>query len=72
MTARLIRVSKFDLGKNEPVCVRTDIARTATTQMKQHNAALHLAEDRAALWARGGAAEFLTDAEKREMVGVGV
>ena len=31
-----------------------------------------LAEDRAALWARVGAAEFLTDAEKREMVGVGV
>ena len=31
-----------------------------------------LAEDRAALWARVGAAEFLTDAEKRELVGVGV
>lgn len=30
-----------------------------------------LAEDRAALWARVGAAEFLTDAEKRELVGVG-
>jgi HK97 family phage portal protein len=30
-----------------------------------------LAEDRAALWARVGAAEFLTDAEKREMVRVG-
>ena len=30
-----------------------------------------LAEDRAALWARVGAAEFLSDAEKREMVGLG-
>jgi HK97 family phage portal protein len=30
-----------------------------------------LAEDRAALWARVGGAEFLSDAEKREMVGVG-
>lgn len=30
-----------------------------------------LAEDRAALWSRVGAADFLTDAEKREMVGVG-
>jgi HK97 family phage portal protein len=30
-----------------------------------------LAEDRAALWARVGAADFLTDAEKREMVGAG-
>ncbi|MDC9823817.1 phage portal protein [Devosia sp. ZB163] len=30
-----------------------------------------LAEDRAALWARVGGAEFLTDAEKREMLGVG-
>src|SRR5215217_4639586 len=30
-----------------------------------------LAEDRAALWARVGSAEFLSDAEKREMVGVG-
>lgn len=29
-----------------------------------------LAEDRAALWARVGAAEFLSDAEKRAMVGV--
>ncbi|WP_449396509.1 phage portal protein [Devosia riboflavina] len=29
-----------------------------------------LAEDRAALWARVGGAEFLSDAEKREMVGV--
>ena len=29
-----------------------------------------LAEDRAALWARVGAAEFLSDAEKREMVGI--
>lgn len=29
-----------------------------------------LAEDRAALWARVGAAEFLTDAEKRTMLGV--
>ena len=29
-----------------------------------------LAEDRAALWARVGAADFLTDAEKREMVGM--
>ena len=29
-----------------------------------------LAEDRAALWARVGGAEFLTDAEKREMLGV--
>lgn len=31
-----------------------------------------LAEDRAALWARVGSAEFLSDAEKREMVGLGV
>ncbi|MFC3704573.1 phage portal protein [Devosia honganensis] len=30
-----------------------------------------LAEDRAALWSRVGAADFLTDAEKREMVGLG-
>jgi phage portal protein BeeE len=30
-----------------------------------------LAEDRAALWARVGAAEFLSDEEKRGMVGVG-
>jgi HK97 family phage portal protein len=30
-----------------------------------------LAEDRAALWARVGGADFLSDAEKREMVGVG-
>ena len=30
-----------------------------------------LAEDRAALWARVGAADFLTDAEKRTMLGVG-
>lgn len=30
-----------------------------------------LAEDRAALWARVGAAGFLTDAEKRELTGVG-
>jgi HK97 family phage portal protein len=30
-----------------------------------------LAEDRAALWARVSGAEFLSDAEKREMVGVG-
>lgn len=30
-----------------------------------------LAEDRSALWARVGGAEFLSDAEKREMVGVG-
>lgn len=30
-----------------------------------------LAEDRTALWARVGGAEFLSDAEKREMVGVG-
>src|SRR5690606_37859721 len=30
-----------------------------------------LAEDRAALWARGGAADFLTDAEKREVTGIG-
>ncbi|SFV35894.1 phage portal protein, HK97 family [Devosia crocina] len=30
-----------------------------------------LAEDRAALWARVGSADFLSDAEKREMVGVG-
>ena len=30
-----------------------------------------LAEDRAALWARVGAADFLTDAEKRELTGVG-
>lgn len=30
-----------------------------------------LAEDRAALWARVGGANFLSDAEKREMVGVG-
>lgn len=29
-----------------------------------------LAEDRAALWARVGSADFLSDAEKREMVGV--
>ncbi|KQN72244.1 hypothetical protein ASE94_06875 [Devosia sp. Leaf64] len=29
-----------------------------------------LAEDRAALWARVGGADFLSDAEKREMVGV--
>lgn len=29
-----------------------------------------LAEDRAGLWARVGAAEFLSDAEKREMLGV--
>jgi HK97 family phage portal protein len=29
-----------------------------------------LAEDRAALWARVGAAEFLSDAEKRAMVGI--
>ena len=29
-----------------------------------------LAEDRAALWARVGGAEFLSDAEKREMLGV--
>ena len=29
-----------------------------------------LAEDRAALWARVGGAEFLSDAEKREMVGL--
>ncbi len=28
-----------------------------------------LAEDRAALWARVGGAEFLSNAEKREMVG---
>lgn len=31
-----------------------------------------LAEDRAALWARVGGAEFLSDAEKREMVGLTV
>jgi len=31
-----------------------------------------LAEDRAALWARIGSAGFLTDAEKRELVGMGV
>ena len=30
-----------------------------------------LAEDRAALWARVGAADFLTDSEKRELTGVG-
>lgn len=30
-----------------------------------------LAEDRAALWARVGAADFLTDAEKRELTGIG-
>ena len=30
-----------------------------------------LAEDRSALWARVGAAEFLSDAEKRRMLGVG-
>ena len=30
-----------------------------------------LAEDRAALWARIGAASFLTDAEKRQMLGIG-
>ena len=30
-----------------------------------------LAEDRAALWARVGAADFLSDAEKRAMVGLG-
>jgi hypothetical protein len=30
-----------------------------------------LAEDRAALWARIGAAPFLTDAEKRRMLGIG-
>jgi HK97 family phage portal protein len=30
-----------------------------------------LAEDRAALWARVGAAEFLSDTEKREMLGIG-
>jgi len=30
-----------------------------------------LAEDRAALWTRVGAADFLTDAEKRDMVGLG-
>jgi phage portal protein BeeE len=30
-----------------------------------------LAEDRAAQWARVGGAEFLTDAEKRAMLGVG-
>ena len=30
-----------------------------------------LAEDRAALWARVGAADFLTDAEKRSLLGVG-
>jgi len=30
-----------------------------------------LAEDRAALWARIGAAEFLSDEEKRRLVGVG-
>jgi Phage-related protein len=29
-----------------------------------------LAEDRAALWARVGAAEFLSDAEKRTMLGI--
>ena len=29
-----------------------------------------LAEDRAALWARVGGAEFLSDAEKRAMLGV--
>jgi phage portal protein BeeE len=29
-----------------------------------------LAEDRAALWARVGSAEFLSDAEKRAMLGV--
>jgi phage portal protein BeeE len=29
-----------------------------------------LAEDRSTLWERVGKAEFLTDAEKREMVGV--
>ncbi|KKB10636.1 portal protein [Devosia geojensis] len=29
-----------------------------------------LAEDRAALWARVGAAEFLSDAEKRQMLGI--
>jgi phage portal protein BeeE len=31
-----------------------------------------LAEDRAALWARIGAADFLSDAEKREMLGLGI
>ena len=30
-----------------------------------------LAEDRAALWARVGGADFLTDGEKREMLGIG-
>jgi phage portal protein BeeE len=30
-----------------------------------------LAEDRAAMWARVGGASFLTDAEKRKMLGVG-
>jgi phage portal protein BeeE len=29
-----------------------------------------LAEDRAALWARVGAAEFLSDAEKRALLGI--
>jgi hypothetical protein len=32
---------------------------------------LALAEDRAALWARIGNAPFLTDAEKRQMLGIG-
>ena len=30
-----------------------------------------LAEDRSALWARVSGADFLSDAEKRELVGVG-
>ena len=30
-----------------------------------------LAEDRAALWSRVGGADFLTDAEKRAMLGIG-
>jgi phage portal protein BeeE len=30
-----------------------------------------LAEDRAALWARVGSATFLTDEEKRKMLGIG-
>jgi phage portal protein BeeE len=30
-----------------------------------------LAEDRAAMWARIGGADFLSDEEKRQMLGVG-
>ena len=41
--------------------------RTSFASMWQR---LH-AEDRAAMWARIGSASFLTDAEKRQMLGIG-